>query len=208
MKIDMMESLGCSFLRHVQHCWIVQTNWKWPSAAFDGVTPDLEEEFAKIREQFSKDGIDVFKKTRNLEQLLKHAELDALGVTRGGEVHALEAAFHEEGLRYGKTVQDTVDRVSRKMLRTYLVLRGLGYSDPGHRHIWFISPKVRGKRAEGLRNLFDELKRTIATVHWHLCIDEAVNTEVLQTTLDCTKSQSDTAELLLRAEKLLKAAHA
>ena len=28
MKIDMLESLGYSFLRHVQGCWIVQTHWK------------------------------------------------------------------------------------------------------------------------------------------------------------------------------------
>ena len=28
MKIEVGESLACSYLRHVKRCWIVQANWK------------------------------------------------------------------------------------------------------------------------------------------------------------------------------------
>ena len=28
MKIEIGESLACSYLRHVKHCWLVQANWK------------------------------------------------------------------------------------------------------------------------------------------------------------------------------------
>ena len=28
MKLEVGESLGYSYLRHVQRCWLVQTNWK------------------------------------------------------------------------------------------------------------------------------------------------------------------------------------
>ena len=53
MKIDMLESLGYSFLRHVQGCWIVQTNWK---ASLKGLAErawePLEARFAKMRDEF------------------------------------------------------------------------------------------------------------------------------------------------------------
>lgn len=200
MKIDMMESLGYSFLRHVQGCWIVQTNWKWPSAAFADVTKELGDEFRKMKERF---GDSVFKQTETVDQLLKHAELDALGMTRDGKVHALEVAFHEQGLRYGRTIGDTVATDRKKMLRTYLVLKGLRYSGEGQHYIWFCSPKVRGGRAKSLQELFENLKSVYPDVHWRLCIDESVDSEILQETVTATERMSDTSELLLRARILL-----
>ena len=200
MKIDMMESLGYSFLRHVQGCWVVQTNWKWHERGVRERQGQVEEEFKKMRGQF---GLDVFKKTKDAEGLLKHAELDALGVTRDGDVHALEAAFHEGGLQYGRTIEDTFRIVRNKMLRTYLVLKDLGFCEAAQ-HIWFISPKVKGGRAKRLEELFGELERTYPSVQWHLCINRSVETEVLQPTLDKTTDMSDMSELFLRARTLLK----
>ena len=200
MKIDMMESLSYSFLRHVQGCWVVQTNWKWPGRGVRERQGQVEEEFKKMRGQF---GLDVFKETKDVEGLLKHAELDALGVTRDGDVHALEAAFHEGGLQYGKTIDDTFRIVRKKMLRTCLVLKDLGFCE-ARQHVWFLSPRVRGQRAEKLEELFKELERTYPGVHWHLCINRSVETEVLQPTLNETEGMSDLSELFLRARTLLK----
>ena len=148
-------------------------------------------------------GLDVFKKTKDVEGLLKHAELDALGVTRNEDVHALEAAFHQGGLQYGETIDDTFRIVRKKMLRTYLVLKDLGFCE-ARQHVWFLSPRVRGQRAEKLEELFKELERTYPGVHWHLCINRSVETEVLQPTLDKTEGMSDLSELFLRARTLLK----
>ncbi|MCY4628449.1 MAG: hypothetical protein OXE58_12915 [Acidobacteria bacterium] len=204
MKIDMMESLGYSFLRHAKRCWIVQTNWKWPRAVFNSADKEtrncLKRRFEKMKEDF---GDDVFKGTRDVEQLLKQAELDALGMTRNGEVHALETAFHEGGLSYGKEA-DTIPTVRKKMLRTYLVLKGLRYSVENRWHVWFISPKVKDKHTKELETLFCELKETYCEVDWHLCINESVKTEVWKRTLEKTEKTSDTSELLLRAKTLLK----
>ncbi len=204
MKIDMMESLGYSFLRHAQCCWVVQTNWKWPRAVFNNATEEtrrwLDKAFETMKHRY---GPDVFKKVRDVEQFLKQAELDALGVTRAGDVHALEVAFHEKGLTYGRKASETVPTVRKKMLRTYLVLKGLGYSDERRWHIWFISPKVAGGRAVELEALFRELKRDYRHVHWHLCINESVNAQVLEQTLRSVEKTSDTSELLLRARTLL-----
>lgn len=30
MKIEIGESLACSYLRHVERCWLAQANWKAP----------------------------------------------------------------------------------------------------------------------------------------------------------------------------------
>ena len=92
--------------------------------------------------------------------------------------------------------------VQKKMLRTYLVLKGLRYSDADH-HIWFVSPRVRGERAKVLESLFEKLEASYDDVHWHLCIGKSVNTEVLQPTLSATENMSDTSELLVRANTLL-----
>lgn len=205
MKIDMMESLGYSFLRHVQGCWIVQTNWKWPRAAFNSAEEEttncLQRQFEKMKKDF---GADVFKGTRDVEQLLTQAELDALGMTRNGEVHALEAAFHEDGLFYGRDASDTVPTVQKKMLRAYLVLKGLRYSEVNRWNIWFISPKVSRRHTKELETLFCRLNEAYCDVHWHLRINDLVKTKVWEETLRKKENTSDTSELLLRANTLLK----
>ena len=42
MKMEMLEPLDCSYLRHVRKCWIVQANWKaagtWSKREFGGST--------------------------------------------------------------------------------------------------------------------------------------------------------------------------
>ena len=200
MKIDILESLGYSFLRHVQGCWLVQTNWKWPGETWsDGIEESLQGLFAEMQERF---GPQVFKKTKSVGQLLKQAELDALGVARHGELHALEAAFHEQGLLYGAGVDDTVDTVQKKMLRTCLVLHALDRFEGGH--IWFLSPKVTPKPESKLTNLFEDLRSAYPKVCWHLCINQSFRQKVLEPTLNGAQGTSDTSELFVRAERLLR----
>ena len=199
MKIDMLESLGYSFLRHVEGCWIVQMNWKASTDRLQEETWEpLEAQFGEMREKF---GNDVFRGTKTVQQLLKQAEIDVVGVTAEGEVHALEAAFHEGGLLYGGGAAATV---RKKMLRTYLVLEAFArFAD--RRHIWFVSPKVGPKTHDALRGIFAELRREYSRVCWHLSIGQSFHQEVLQPTLEAAKGVSDTSELFLRAERLLRA---
>lgn len=199
MKIDMLESLGYSFLRHVQGCWIVQTNWK---ASAEGLQEEawepLEARFREMREKF---GNDVFKGTKTVQQLLKQAEVDVVGVTADGEVHALEAAFHEGGLLYGGGAEAII---RKKMLRTHLVLEALArFAD--HRHIWVVSPNVGPTTRAALVHIFEELRQEYPLVRWHLCVGQSFRNEVLEPTLGAAKGVSDTSELFLRAERLLRA---
>ena len=198
MKIDMMESLGYSFLRHVRGCWVVQTNWKASTAGLsDDAWGKLKTQFEKMRKEF---GDDVFKETRTVQQLLRQAEIDVVGVNAAGEVHALEAAFHEWGLRYPA---GPVATVRKKMLRTQLALQAFaGFAT--HHHVWFVSPKVAPKPASGLSETFTKLRESYPDVTWHLCIGESFFNDVLQATLDKSQRVSDTSELFLRAERVLR----
>ena len=151
MKIDMLESLGYSFLRHVQVCWIVQTNWKAATGGLqEKAWQPLEARFAAMRRKF---GHDVFKGSKTVQQLLRQAEIDVVGMTADGDVHVVEAAFHEGGLLYDGGEAATV---RKKMLRIYPVLDVLARF--AGRHIWFLSPKVTPKPAKGLSDLFEELR--------------------------------------------------
>ena len=203
MKIEMLESLGCSYLRHVRSCWIVQTNWKvsenWSRRKS---TDHLEPLFQDMKGRFDGDANEVFKGTKGAEQFLRQAEVDVLGVDFKGDVHALEVAFHEAGLHYvGKG--GTRGRVLKKLLRTYLVLQAFaGFS--GRAHVCFISPKVNPSTASALGEVFDQLRRTYPDVDWHLHINESFASEVLHRTLAATKTAADTSELFVRAAKLIQ----
>ena len=115
MKIEIGESLGYSYLRHVKQCWLVQVNWKasehWARHMTDA---ELEAMFAAMRRKLDPDG-SVFKKSRDAAQFLRQGEIDVLGVNQNGGVHAMEVAFHEGGLNYGGGV---ANRVLKKLLRT------------------------------------------------------------------------------------------
>ncbi len=181
----------------------MQTNWK---ASTKGIPDEgwqhLENRFTEMRERF---GADVFKGTKTVRQLVKQAEIDVIGMTAGPKVHvhALDAAFHEGGLLYVSNGKDaTIPAVRRKMLRTHLVLEA--FAGFAQRHIWFLSPKVTPKPAAGLEEMFTGLQRAYSRVSWHLCIGQSFHDQVLQPTLEEAQGVSDTSELFLRAQRLLR----
>ena len=200
MKIEMGESLGYSYLRHVKNCWLVQTNWK-ASEHWDKFlsADELETVFREMRQTFDLGG-SVFKGTRDHGQFLRQAEIDVMGVDQDGSVHAIDVAFHEAGLNYGGGVGN---RVLKKLLRTVLVLTA--YLSPEvQRHIYFVSPKVHRAAQEPLEDIFSRLRDEYPDIGWHLLTNEAFAVEMLAPTLVKGESVADTAELFLRAHKLLE----
>ena len=202
MKIEMLESLGCSYLRHVRKCWIVQANWKasdtWPKRKS---TDQLDVLFQDMKIRFDGDANEVFKGTKNVEQFLKQAEIDILGVDFNGDVHALEVAFHEAGLNYvGQG--GTRGRILKKLLRTYLMLQAFdGFG--GNAHVCFISPKVNPATVAALDEVFGMLRHEYPDIDWCLHMNHSFGAEVLQRTLDATVGTSDTSELFVRAARLI-----
>ncbi len=200
MKIEMGESLCCSFLRHVQQCWVVQANWKvsehWGKLLGEG---ELEERFRGMRERFDPDG-SVFKGTKDGGQFLKQGEIDAVGLGQDGSVHAMDVAFHENGLNY---LGGPDKRVLKKLLRTLLILEAYHPAEV-ERHIYFASPKVNKGVQGPLEEMFGMLATEYPSVDWHLLTNEEFNRKLLAPTLEKAGQVSDTAELFVRAAKLLE----
>ena len=86
MKIEIGESLTCSWLRHVRQCWLVQANWKvsehWEQYPTDA---EIEELFRGMKSRFDHGG-GVFGRTKDARQFLKQGEIDVVGVDREGSV--------------------------------------------------------------------------------------------------------------------------
>lgn len=198
----MGESLCASYLRHVKKCWLVQTNWK-PSGTLDKYLSDaeLEERFEYMQHRFDEDGR-VFKKNQGAKQLLMQGEVDVIGVDQQQDVYALEVAFHEGGLLYPG---GTEERVLKKMLRTFLFL-SCYHRRETKLHIYFASPKVNPGVQRPLEEKFNALQREWPNVEWKLITNEEFTNEILNNTLEKTDSISDTSQLFVRAEKLLRLA--
>ena len=204
MKVEIGESLGYSFLRHVKQCWLVQTNWKasehWPMRLDGG---DLEREFDDVRANLESPGSayrGTLKGTANGKQFLKQAEIDIIGVRLDGNIHAVEVAFHEDGLHYSG---NTGNNVLKKMLRTMLILRAY-HQEGTERHIYFASPVVSARVQRDLKNAFDWLGKEYPAVHWHLVTNDDFVKKLLVPTLEKAKEAADTSELFMRSVKLLE----
>lgn len=201
MKLDMAESLCCSYLRHVKQCWVVQSNWKvsehWDKNESD---QELEQLFTSMRGLFDTDG-SVFKKTTGAGQFLKQGEIDVVGVDQKGNVHAIDIAFHEAGLNYG----DTQARVLKKLLRMVVILKAY-LPKQAALNIYFVSPKVHPAALRPLNQVFQKLRTAYPDFQWHLFTNEEFASHIVQPTLEKAESVADTAELFVRAHKLLKLA--
>ena len=204
MKIEVGESLGYSYLRHVKQCWLAQANWKasghWPRRLAGN---ELDAMFADMRARFDPDG-SVFRRTVNAAQFLRQAEIDVIGVDWEGGVHALDIAFHEAGLNYGGGADK---RVLKKLLRAMLILNG--YHPPETKlYIYFLAPKVNPGVQEPLEAVFTGLRAEYPAVEWNLITNDDFYRQIVWPTLEKAATVADTSELFVRASKLLHLAEA
>ena len=199
MKIEIGESLCYSYLRHVKGCWLVQTNWKASDHWTKQITnAELEAMFQQMRRRFETDG-SVFKKTAGVGQFMQQAEIDVIGIDQAGSTHARDVAFHENGLNYGGGV---ANRVLKKMLRAYILLAA--YKPLGSKlQIYFVSPKVYKRVQADLESTFANLSEQYPETEWHLITNDDCHTQIVIPTLERADSVADTAELFVRASKLL-----
>ena len=199
MKIEMLESLGYSYLRHVKQCWLVQANWKaskhWPKLMGD---IELEAMFLAMKHRFDPDG-KVFKQTKNAAQFLQQGEIDVLGVDQEGNVYAVETAFHQAGLNY---FGETRTRVLKKLLRTVMIRRAY-HPTQTQFHICFASPKVHRGSQKPLEAVFADLQAEYPEIEWDLLTNEDFTERVMGPTLEKASEVADDSELFMRAKKLL-----
>lgn len=206
MKIEMGESLIYSWLRHEKRCQLAQTNWKssgyWEILHYDELVALLDNFQRFYLEKYSFD----ISKGRSIDQFLKQAEIDVLGIAinQGQQcLYAVDIAFHEDGLNYGDK-EKTLNKIIQKCVRSALCL--YGYFGVNTGEVIFASPKINNFIEKELIPLLVELSdlfqqfglRFSATLY---CNDD-FETEIMQPVLQKSKNIADTSELFLRSVKM------
>lgn len=214
MKIEIGESLALSYLKHVKRCIIYQTNWKVSSHWTINNKQKLAAIFDKVRKEEAFSGI--FKKSE-LDQFLKQAEIDAIGIDQTGKIYAIDIAYHGNGLGYGST-EESKERIMKKLVRSYLSIlcyfsSPSSFPDPAPEEerceIIFASPRVTGEREESIREYFNELKALLGAelkedkVVLKYVSNDEFKEQILDPTIEAGEEDADTNELFLRSYKLL-----
>lgn len=206
MKIEIGESLIYSWLRHEKQCQLVQTNWK----ASPYWSPDNYDELQSLAVKLSgyyqnKYAYDIFKGC-SLEQLLKQAEIDAMGISfsqTAQTIVAVDVAFHEGGLNYGDK-ETTVIKIIQKCVRIALCL--YGYFSLATGEIIFASPKINPSTEAMLSPIFDELSELMKSLELEFTVqlycNDVFNANVMQPMLAKSTKVADTSELFLRSIQL------
>lgn len=204
MKLEIAESLALSYLKHVHRCVFYQTNWKASSQWEMFNEEEVEILFENIKNDPEFSG--VCKQTSNCSQFLRQAEIDAIGLDMSDTVYAIDTAFHEYGLRYGANPDEAAERVVKKLLRTYLIVRT--YFPDKESKIMFASPKVSPRLDEAIQQRLNELKRIVDnnSVEFIYLSNATFKTELIDKTLEHSSEDSDTSELFLRAIRLYELA--
>lgn len=212
MKIEMGESLGFSWLKHVKKCQIVQTNWK-PSPCWE-IKHGKEEEVAfyeKLKQSFKdfivfgEKGLDIFKKNSGLEQVIRQTECDVVGCSFGEtpSFYMLESAFHENGLGYGSK-RDNVAKVISKLAR--IALAFYCYLGEKRAEIAFASPKVSDGIVEGFENARKLLQKIFDEegfeFKFKLYFNDAFVSEIASAVYKEKDNVSDANELYMRSIQL------
>lgn len=212
MEIEIGESLCLSYLKHVKKCVIYQTNWKLSSWWLQelGKKSPAEKLYDDLKESPSKektaatdfDVKDVL--TSDFSQFLKQAEIDALGIDKDGNVYAIDVAFHERGLGYGKKI-DARDRVMKKFVRSYMIM--LGCFPDKKCTVIFASPKVDAAKQDLILPALEELQADARFkdqgITFEYIANDKFKTEILDQTIEASRDDADTNELFLRSYKLI-----
>jgi len=147
-----------------------------------------------------------FKKTNNLSQLFKQAEIDAIGINISeNTVYATDIAFHENGLSYGDKYE-TSKRITKKIIRTILLLQHY-FSNITNHKIIFISPKINPEPLSVLESALSRILNFVDSESISCEIQLISNTkfqnQILNPITNLSKNVADTSELFLRSIQLV-----
>jgi hypothetical protein len=204
MKIEIGESLTSSYLKHVMGCRIIESNWK---TSGNWVITDHEKARANnfFQKIINSGNFNKIFKESTFQQLLKQAEIDVLGInTTESIVYGVDIAFHGAGLNYGSK-EETAERILKKIFRTLFVMQ-IYFDEYTHFQSLFITPKTN----PATQSLIDDLIKKARTlvVDENITIDFITNDvffdEILDSTINASKTENDTSELFLRTIKLLE----
>lgn len=202
----MGESLIYSWLRHEKQCRLVQNNWKASQYWIVDNFADLQSLAEKFSQYYlDKHGYDILKGC-SLEQFLKQAEIDAMGIAfsqTAQSIYAVDVAFHEGGLNYGDK-EKTTTKLIQKCVRMALCLYGFFNIATGE--IIFASPKINPATEKILTPIFTELSELMKQIGLEfnvlLYCNDTFFEQVMEPVLAKGTKIADTSELFLRSVQL------
>ncbi|WP_370477207.1 hypothetical protein [Tamlana flava] len=203
MKIEIAESLIYSYLKHVEGCRIVQTNW---TTSGNWTVTEYEKE--RARELFNKvsssEHFSGIFKNNSFDQLIKQAEIDVLGINTAEEtIYGIDVAFHSAGLNYGNKTE-TALRIVKKIFRTIFIMQS--YFDENEKfNSYFITPKVNPATQVIIEDLMIKANEVINddNISIDFISNEQFYSVIVDSLLDNINEEHDTTELFSRAIKLM-----
>jgi len=200
MKIEIGESAIYSWLRHVKKCAITQLNWKISPKWEQNIPTELNDLYDAFNLEFD----NPFKKNRGLDQAIKQAEIDVLGVNLSENIiYAIDTAFHKNGINYGSK-EETAKRVIKKLFRSIIIAKV--YFPKFEHHIYFASPRITNSFAEILDSNIEKLITFLAKKSLNCNIQTIIgNDYVIQIQLELEKIAHefhDSSELYIRSLQL------
>jgi hypothetical protein len=204
MKIEIGESLTYSYLKHIEGCRIVQTNWK-TSGNWTITEHEKKQAKALFNKVTSSGYFDNIFKNSTFEQLLKQAEIDVLGLnTAENTVYGIDVAFHGAGINYGSK-EETTKIIIKKIFRTIFIMQTY-FSEYDKFDSIFITPKVNPATKTLIDKAMERAKEIISDEN--ITIDFIANdrfyNEIVNPVIENVKNENDTSELFARAIKLLQ----
>lgn len=207
MKIEIGESLVYSWLKHIKECQIVQTNWKcspnWELQNYDEIKTVM-----KLTDEYFSSNylLSIYYETKSIEQLIKQAEIDAVGISYINltiNLFCVDIAFHENGLNYG-SADITISRILKKTIRTAMCI--VGYFGTKVGEIYFVSPKINYSVEERLIKIIPELEKLLKSVGWNfqikLLCNNSFGDKIISPVLNVANELTDTGELFIRSIQL------
>lgn len=219
MTTEMGESLCYSWLKHIKGCQFVQTNWK-ASMSWDHSDLDLNvldnaknwfgQKYTFTKAKYTSDSI--FKTTEcdvvGLQLLKTKRNKANDGIQQ--KVYGVEVAFHENGLDYGGSKDNTIEKVLSKCIRIALCLRSC-FPEP-EIELFFATPAIKKSKEEDLLTNLEDAFKTLnreyqqvdKNVRFTLLANDKFKNRIVRPLLIRSDSIADTSELFIRSCQLLK----
>lgn len=220
MVMDMGESLGASWLKHVKKCFVVQANWKASRSWGKNHCAEVGQITKTVSKLFQERyGARIFKDNKNVEQIERQTECDIIGISKddngNNRYHVLEMAVHTNGLHYsgtrkGKKANVSEDKVIAKLFNAAMALytnldvtkADIIFATP------FVNEKLKKRIVTRLKDLQDHISRIDSekggrfAYHFSFIGNEDFATRVLEPTCKIGMRSSDVSECFLRAVEI------
>ena len=202
MKIEIGESLVMSYLKHVELCKIVQSNWR---VSGNWVIGKQESELSRnYFDQIKKNELlsNIFKEN-SFDQLIKQSEIDVIGInTLENTVYAYDVAFHSLGLNY-KGNEGTCEVVIKKIIRSIFTLQ-IYFPEFQNIESFFVTPKSNNKLNKLMIKYLNETNKILGNdfIKLGFLSNDSFFQNIVDPVINSTKNENDTSELYLRSVRL------